>query len=147
VAARKTFLILAMASALALVAAAPVWAQDPGSVNATIPFSFNVGAKALPAGNYELRRLNAGSVVIRNVSTRDCAMALVMYEAPKTAASEGELVFHQYGDSHFLSEVWTRDVRRGLPMSKLERRAASRASEIASNSPASRTVYIAARAQ
>ncbi|HUI41145.1 MAG TPA: hypothetical protein VL523_04170 [Terriglobia bacterium] len=144
---RKMLLAFVMVSGMALAAVGPAWAQDPGAVNATIPFAFNVGAKVLPAGNYEIRRLLAGTLVIKNADTRDCATALVMDGAPKDLTQEAELVFHQYGDSRFLSQVSTRDTQRELSMSKLERREASKASEAAANHLGSRVIYVAARAQ
>jgi hypothetical protein len=144
---RKMFSALAMAGALALVAATPVWAQAQGSVNATIPFAFNVGTKAFPAVEYEVQRLIPNTLAIRNLDTKECALALAMNGAPEDMSEDAKLVFHQYGDSIYLSQVWTWDVTRTLPISKSERRAASRAAESASNAPVSRSVYVAAREQ
>jgi hypothetical protein len=143
---RKMLVALVIGSCLALAGLAPAWAQDQGSVKATIPFAFNVGAKVLPAGSYEIRRLTAGSVGINNERTGDCAVALVMNREPQKPSGDAELVFNQYGESYFLSEVRTWNTERDLPMSKLERRAASEAAESASN-PASLEVYVAALVQ
>lgn len=143
---RKVFLSLAMLSALALTGVASASAQDV--VQASIPFGFNVGAKALPAGNYEVKRLSATSVLVRNAETQQAAMAITMTtSAPEEPSADATLVFNQYGQSHFLSEIWTRDSGRALSKCKLERRAASRAEESAENESTPHVVYVAARLQ
>jgi len=141
----KIFSALALAGAMVLAGVKPARAQD--TVKATIPFEFNAGGKLLPAGDYEMRPLTDASVLIENVNTKDRASALARYDKPGDLAEEAVLVFHQYGDARFLSQICTRDTKRGLPVSKLERRAASKAAESAVNNPDSRVVYIAARMQ
>lgn len=139
---KKTLLALAVLSAMALMAVAPAFAQD--RVEATIPFAFNVGSKMLPAGDYEVRRVFAKSLVIQNTATQQAAIALTMVAPPKQMTSEAVLAFHKYGDSYFLSEVQTADSRQTLTKSKLERKVAEETAETAENTP-DRDVYLAAR--
>lgn len=142
---KKTVLTLAMLSAAALMAVAPLFAQSQERVKANIPFAFNVGSKVLPAGNYEVRAIFATTLIIQNEATEEAAMALTTSESPKPISgnAEASLVFHKYGNRCFLSEMRTPDNTQGVPASKLEREAAKEASETASNTP-SRDVYVAA---
>ncbi len=135
---KKMLLSMATLSAMALMAVAPAFAQD--TVDAKIPFAFNVGSKSLPAGDYQVRRLGNSIMAVQNADTHEAAVALSMAASPKPISSEAVLEFHQYGDRYFLSEVRTQDNGRTLTPSKLERQVAR---ETAENTPA-RDVYLAA---
>lgn len=139
---KRTLPALAVLSAMALMAVAPAFAQE--RVEATIPFAFNVGSKTLPAGDYEVRRVFAKTLVIQNKATQQAAIALTMVAPPKQMPSEAVLVFHKYGDSHFLSEVQTADSRHTVTESKLERKVAEETAETAESTP-DRDTYVAAR--
>jgi len=93
---------------LTLMIAAPARAQMPGTtVRATIPFDFIVSGKTLPAGNYEIRRINDSpeGLVIRNVvDKRDHVMFETEAVEAKKIPRRSEIVFHRYGDTYFLSE-------------------------------------------
>lgn len=112
---------------LALVAAATAYAQFPGtSLHARIPFDFSVRGKLLPAGQYEIRRISdePGGLVISGVNDRH---ERALFETEPVQArkipNRGELVFHRYGDSYFLSEIFTggEDTGRELVPSRQER--------------------------
>ena len=107
---KRLFSIIATGSLLTLMAVA-AQAQLPGTaIRASIPFDFNVRGRTLPAGHYEIRRINdePGGLIIRNVDhKRD--EALFETEPVNVAKSprKDELVFNRYGESYFLSEVVT----------------------------------------
>jgi hypothetical protein len=139
---RKTFLALAMLGAMAAIGIGSASAQD--KIRATIPFAFNVGSKALPAGDYELQRLNGQTMVIRELGASQAALALTMATDSKSGEGEASLVFNRYGQDSFLSEILTPDGGRVVSKSKAERRAAARAAESAENATQPRVIYVAA---
>lgn len=113
---------------LALMIAVPARAQMPGTaMRATIPFHFIVRGKTLPAGNYEIRRINDSpdGLVIRNVNDKhDNVMFETESVEAKKAPKRSEIVFNRYGDSYFLFEVFSAGEQTGreLLTSRAERR-------------------------
>lgn len=112
---------------LALMIAAPTRAQAPGAaLRAAIPFDFIVRGKPLPAGNYEMTRINDSpeGLIIRNVNDRrDHVMFQTESVEPTRIPKRSEIVFHRYGESYFLSEVLTagEETGRELAPSRAER--------------------------
>jgi hypothetical protein len=132
---------------LALLIAVPARAQMPGTaIRTTIPFDFIVSGKTLPAGNYEIGRINDSpeGLVMRNVTDKHDH---VMFQTEAVAAmkipSKSEVVFHRYGDTYFLSEVITAGEQTGreLSTSRAERRLKY---EAAKNETEPQTVALAA---
>ena len=119
---------LATGVLLALMTAAPARAQMPGTaVRVTIPFDFIVSGKTLPAGNYEIRRITDSpeGLIIRNVTDkRDHLMFQTEAVQAKKIPRRSEMFFHRYGDTYFLSEVFTAGDQTGreLLTSRAERR-------------------------
>lgn len=132
---------------LALMIAMPARAQMPGTaIRTTVPFDFIVSGKTLPAGNYEIRRINDSpeGLVIRNVTDKHDH---VMFQTEAVEAMKiprrSEIVFHRYGDTYFLSEVITGGEQTGreLVTSRAERRLKY---EAARNEIESQTVALSA---
>lgn len=123
---KKLFSVIATGSLLTLMVVV-AHAQLPGiPIRASIPFDFNVRGRMLPAGNYEITRINdePEGLMIRNVDHRR-DKALFRTEPIDVAGSSRKnvLVFHRYGDSYFLSEVETAGEQTGqeLTPSRAER--------------------------
>jgi hypothetical protein len=79
--------------------------SDRGDTIADIPFAFAVANHTLPAGRYTVTRL--GQTTLR-ISSPDIQGAVMLTQAVegKAPESKGKMVFHRYGESYFLSEVW-----------------------------------------
>src|SRR5215475_91004 len=96
---------------LALMIAAPAGAQMSGTaLRVNVPFQFIVSGKTLPAGNYEIRRINDSpeGLLIRNATDkRDHVMFQTEPFAAIKIPRRSEIVFHRYGDDYFLYEVVT----------------------------------------
>ena len=114
---------------LASMIVVPAQAQMAGSpMRVTIPFDFIVRGKTLPAGNYEIKRVNDESyqlLVVRNINDkREQVMFDTESVQPRTIPDNSEVVFHRYGDSYFLSEILTGGEQTGeeLAPSRAERR-------------------------
>jgi len=90
-------------------AVVPTNAQSVYGVRADVPFDFIVGNKTLPAGEIIARRLNsaeAGPMEISNLVDGQVALRMGHRMTGSEATSRGKLVFHRYGDRHYLAEIW-----------------------------------------
>jgi hypothetical protein len=91
-------------------------------VKANVPFAFNVGAKQLPAGTYEIKVLSQSPnlIMIRNYETTAAALSIARSEGPRS--TESKLVFDRVGTQYFLTEVWKASGAGGMivPTSKQE---------------------------
>ncbi len=142
--------IFTMAGILTLLGAALGHAQAV-RLNGTIPFEFKVLDQTLPAGNYTInfaRTENQSLIWIKNQDSSKVVNVMTFANKPQKVQTSPYLVFHQYGDQYFLTQVWTahdRDARQ-LVKSQAEKEVLrSSSTEPAQNKLASRLVMIAAR--
>jgi len=131
---------------LVLMIAVPAHAQLPGTtIRVAIPFDFAVRGKTLPAGNYEIKRINDSpqALAIQNINDKHDRMLFDTESVEtRTIPSTGEVIFHRYGDSYFLSEIFAGGEQTGreLAPSRAERLARS---EMASNETEPETIALA----
>ena len=124
---KQFFSILFAVCLIAVFVTAPAQAQLPGiPIHATIPFDFTVRGKTLPAGRYEFSRINdgpAGLIVFNRDNNRHVMFETEPVERSRNA-TRGELIFHRYGDTYFLYEIWNSGESEGreLAQSRAERR-------------------------
>src|SRR5262245_2281456 len=124
---KRVFIVALSGCVLTLLLAAGAYAQLPGApLRANIPFNFIVRGKTLPAGVYEFRRISdeAEALEVLNIhQNHDHAIFETDPVERGQRARQGEIVFHRYGDTYFLYEVWTPGLETGreLPRSKEER--------------------------
>ena len=92
---------------------------------AQVPFDFVVGGKTFPAGEYSVNSIiqDGSALRIRNAEATDSAMRLTNSIVAKPNNSQSRLVFHRYGRTYFLAEVWRGGDSEGrqLLQSKQER--------------------------
>jgi hypothetical protein len=144
---KKVFSVALTCAILAVVSAANAYAQMPGtSMRASIPFDFSVRGKILPAGAYEIRRINDGPDGLVISSINDKHERVIFETEPveaKRISGRGELVFHRYGDSYFMYEVFAggEQMGRELLTSRQER---TLRREMAANKTEPETVSLAA---
>ena len=94
------FLVLAISSANA---------QTAGRVEVNIPFDFSAGKVTLKAGDYSIKRTSGNALVIRSLDGKINALISAPMEIGSRDYKAGQrLVFNQYGDRYFLSQVWLR---------------------------------------
>src|SRR5215510_10353321 len=101
---------LALSGLLVLLTFSAALGQSDRQTIIHIPFNFSVGEKSLPAGKYVIERIwkNSDSVwVIKRKDNVGKAMLLTNPVRANETQQETRLVFHQYGDLYFLSEIWT----------------------------------------
>lgn len=139
----KPFLALAILGVTAAIGIGSASAQD--KIRVSVPFGFNVGAKVLPAGDYELQRLNHDTMMVRGLDNWQEALVLTTATDGQSGGGEATLVFNRYGHDSFPSEILTPDGAQAVWKSKAERRAAARAAESAENTTAPSLIYVAAK--
>jgi hypothetical protein len=110
-------------------------------------FSFIVGQKTLPAGEYtvEPNREDSDNVwLVQGKEGHASALFTTNTVRASETQEEAKLVFQKYGDRYFLSQIWTPggNTGRELLMPRLERQLAKNAIEhrvtVLASGPASR---------
>ena len=130
-----------MLSLLLILTSVSVAAQSERSRITNIPFSFIVGEKTLPAGEYVVQPNRRDSHNVWLVQSKDSHVSALFYTMPLRASDTQEktkFVFHKYGDQYFLSQIWTAGGNSGreLRVPRLER-------ELARNTIARQTIVVA----
>ena len=125
----KTFTAAAVFAALALFAAAgEARAQSPVNIRVNVPFDFYVGDRLLPAGEYKVRRVVEGvsnTLVVAGRGERAARQTSVVESRREADATR--LVFHRYGEQHFLVRIWTVGEREGREFHQSKRERAIKA--------------------
>ena len=98
----KRIITIVLLAVACLIASASANAQ--GVTKATIPFDFTVGQQVLPAGTYLITQLSAGVIDFDN-RTRLVHLRVGVIPADSVSERPNRMVFHQYGDRYFLSQV------------------------------------------
>lgn len=140
---QKTIAILGLFFMLAMTS---VSAQTTGKVEVKIPFDFTAGKATFKAGTYSIKRVSNNSVAIRSLDGKTTKLIDAPLAIGARDSKAGErLVFNQYGDQYFLSQVWVEsDSGRQLFTSGAEKKAAQEY-KLAHNNEKPQRVEIAAR--
>ncbi len=94
--------------AVLVIGGTALFAAGPGepAIRANVPFAFHVGNELMPAGEYQVAHINSRDMLlIRGVKNKQ---VIVVHGLPsgKYADETAKLVFHRYGDTYFLRQVW-----------------------------------------
>jgi hypothetical protein len=129
-----------------MLAMTSVSAQTLGRVEVKIPFDFTAGKVTFKAGNYSIKRVSNNALAIRSIDGRTNKLVDAPLALGARDSKAGErLVFNQYGDQYFLSQVWlSSDAGRQLFTSGTEARVAVDY-KLAHNNEKPQRVEIAAR--
>ena len=129
------------------VVAGSAGAQEPGTkIRASIPFDFTVKGKTLPAGEYEVSRVMDEPIALLLRNVHDKHDEVVVETEPvigRMTPKRDELIFNRYGESYFLSEVFTAGEQTGEELYPTHRERELR-SEMARNQAGPETVTVAA---
>jgi hypothetical protein len=119
---KQSLRIFLMTACLAILVVSSARAQSNGEQRAFIPFSFNVGSKNFPPGEYNVRSLNPQSdktvLSIRSADGRMTKAILAIPVQTNSAHAKAKLVFNRYGDQYFLAQVWAAEDETGLELQK-----------------------------
>lgn len=103
---------------LALLSMTSARAQSTTRMHVAIPFAYSVDGKILPAGEYEVRTNVNGLVAIR-YQDRSPVAALVGYHVETAKGGDrSRLIFHRYGNTYFLSQIWVEGYTSGIELKK-----------------------------
>jgi hypothetical protein len=101
---KQTWKVVGFLAAL-LATSTVVGQTNRGDTIANIPFGFTVANHALPPGRYTVTRL--GETMLRILSSHNQGTVVLTTKVEgKSPESAGRMVFHRYGNTYFLSEVW-----------------------------------------
>ena len=138
---KQTLRKFTVLSFLLMLAAVTVSAQSERIRVINIPFSFIVGEKTLPAGEYTVEPNRKDSDNVWLVQSKE-GHASALFSTNTVRASETQeearLVFHRYGGQYFLSQIWTPggNTGRQLLMPRLESQLAKNSIERQTTIPA-----------
>ena len=123
--------IVVLALATAIVGGAQTRSRQ---IKADIPFDFVVGERTLTAGNYAVGTISTSSaevIAVRSKDGRQRAIRLTNAVKDNATTRRARLVFHRYGDTYFLAQVWASGSSEGREM--LKSKAERAAGELAKN--------------
>lgn len=118
--------LLVVAGLLAALACSGLQAQTV--MKANIPFDFQLGKNAMPAGEYQIS-CSPFVLVMRNVDGHGSAIVLTIPKSRAKASETGLLQFNRYGNSYFFAGAWTANSADGstVPTTSREKELARRA--------------------
>ena len=118
---RQAFSLISLLSLL-LVAGSAI--AQTVHVRGNIPFNFAVGSKTFPAGTYDIGSVDSldGKILLLQARDGDARIMVISNTAENLKpADKTQLVFNQYGDRYFLSEIWVAGATRGHQLPKTSR--------------------------
>ena len=119
---------LRLLTLIVLLAAASASAQT-NLIKIKIPFDFYLGNISLPAGEYQVDKTNFRNNQLL-FSRKGSPGVFVSSDAAETfaASSRTKLVFHRYGTTYFLYQLWVEGQSQGqqLRLTRLEKEVASK---------------------
>ena len=122
---KQSLRIFLMCSLLAILAVSSAQAQSTNEQTARIPFSFSVGNKTFPAGEYRVTRINPQSsqavLVIKSMDGRQSKLVLTNGIQAAGMSLRATLVFNNYDGEYVLAQVWAAADNTGLELPKSRR--------------------------
>lgn len=108
--------------------AAGARSQGVDRVVVDIPFEFSVAGKTLPAGSYQVSRVNDWNDRALLIRSFENHAGIIIYSDYRESASreDTKLTFKKVGDQHFLSAIATADHLFGISVPAQELEAAER---------------------
>ncbi len=91
---------------LLLAATSAVGQTNRGDLKVNIPFPFVVGNQTLPSGHYVVTRFSDSTLRFYNSQKQGAFVSTHSVEG-KAPESAGKMIFHHYGNTYFLFEVWS----------------------------------------
>ena len=90
-----------------MLAITSVQAQTPSRVEVKVPFDFTIGKVLFKAGTYSFRKVTDNTLAVRNIDGKTTKLvAAPLSIESRDFKSGARLVFNQYGNQYFLSQVW-----------------------------------------
>jgi hypothetical protein len=106
---KKKIVVVVAAVLLSVVATSICYAQQAVLVM-NIPFAFKAGNQTLPAGEYRVESVLTGTGQLQCLRQKDGHAVMIvstMWVETRNGNPNPELVFNRYGQTYFLSQIWT----------------------------------------
>lgn len=103
-------------------------AQYAGRMYVSVPFGFFVENQQFQPGSYVIEKIANGRLRIHTDDGQVSASFLAIPAEGKKTAEQARFVFHRYGQSYFLTNIWTPGQNTGWEVmeGKLEQETAKR---------------------
>jgi len=104
----KTKIIAMAGAALISIMGGGVCRAQSRLMEVNVPFAFEVGNKAMPAGSYRVESMPIGNgslEVLRSNSGKAQLMISTLATTTNRGSLAPSLVFHRYGNRYFLAEI------------------------------------------
>ena len=142
----KGLTMLMLVVGLALASAVVANGQSGRQVTAKVPFDFIVSNRTFRAGHYDVINVNGAgdTLAVREADSNEQAMLVTSsIIANNQRDLRAKLVFHRYGETYFLSQVWLagRSNGRVLAKTKQERAIERELNKIAAYHGDTKPVY------
>ncbi len=116
---QRTIGLVSLLAVVMVLAAPSIEAQTNLIVN--VPFSFSVGQRTMTAGNYAVRSVSQQIEQIRSMDTGVAQLLIKQQRVQSMKVEHARLVFHKYGNTYFLSQIWDGNSDTGIQLSKSAR--------------------------
>ena len=100
----KNSIVVAMMVALCAIA---VQAQSPVMLRGTVPVNFMIGDQTMPAGEYTVKAFGQEVQGWYDQNGRGLFLVNTLPMGKEASANTYKLVFRRYGETYFLTEVWS----------------------------------------
>ena len=103
----------------ALLAAAAATAGEPDRLVVDVPYDFVVNGKTLPAGKYDVKRVDDSNLRVLSISSVENHVAVVTlpYSIDNPTAFHPGITLRQTGDQKVLTKIQTADHVFSIPVS------------------------------
>ena len=106
---KNLFFALCLVSGFGLATTVSAQIRSDVTIQASIPYTFNVGNTRLPAGQYKVKVAGDKDLNLMEIRSAD-GRTSVFFETVTAVSNEipeaTALVFNKIGDEYFLSQVW-----------------------------------------
>src|SRR5215472_8263419 len=89
-------------------------------MTANIPFDFQLGKQAMPAGAYHIK-CSPGLLMLQSPQASSAIVVLTTLKFRDQAPETGLLEFNHYGDTYFFSAIWAPNSVDGATVPKTSR--------------------------
>ena len=100
---------IAFCAAMFALSVGAIGQTSPGDMVVDVPFAFSAAGQNLPAGHYIIQQHTGMVRILGNHQS----LFVPTHAAFRTQVEGSKLVFHRYGDSYFLSDLWITGSRDG----------------------------------
>ena len=144
----KGLAMLMVTLAMAAASAAVANGQSKARMAAKVPFDFVVADKELRAGEYSVGTMSQAGDLIGITNERGDSALRNTSPRERRGRLDAKLVFHRYGSTYFLSQVWMAGEATGREIAKSKQeRAIARELKVAANGRTYETVEVIAIAR